>query len=302
MKITKKTATIFKYIKGVFRILRRNGPFTLIKKASGSDVVIKNLEEYGFSVFLRCDDYAVARPLLFTDHYEENVAKTLQRYLRIDSVFIDIGANIGFFSLLAARIAPKGKVLSFEPDRNNFKLLSTAILYNGLENIISAYPVAVSDQDDTIVLSDLGSSKNTGARFTAKDISTLRPLVHGPDPFFERVKAVSLDNFISDQNVDLIKIDIEGYEPFAFRGMEQILNRYKPVVIVEFAPGNLMDVGNVKPETFLDYLRELGFRMYLIEQNGRVIPVNTREQNLVSECRRRQRHHLDLLLLPEGRQ
>ena len=295
----KRIKKVLMYLKGLINILIHTSPIKMLKLASGSDVVIKQLDEYGFSIFLRCDDYAVAKPILFTQHYEEHVAKTLQRYLKLDSVFIDVGANVGFFSLLAGKNSPKGKVYSFEPDSNNYRLLRSSVIYNDLDQIVETFPFAVSDKNETLVLSDLGCAKNTGARFTAKNKEQLKPLVHGPNPVFGNVKAVSIDDFIKKQNVDLIKIDIEGYEPFAFRGMESTIKTFKPVIVTEFAPGNLRSVGLMKPELFIDYIRDLGYSINLIKASGDPVLITEKSSCFVNKCISQSCHHVDLLLLPE---
>ncbi|MBD2520536.1 FkbM family methyltransferase [Nostoc sp. FACHB-973] len=173
-----------------------------------------------------------------------------------------------FCSLLAASQCPRGKVFSFEPDKNNFQLLKTSIAYNGFEEIIQAYNFAVSDTNKTIIISDLGNTSNSGARVTADNEDFLKSLISAPDANFKNIEAVQLDTFLTEIRVDIVKIDIEGHEPFAIRGMLNILRRDKPIIFAEFAPSNLKLFGGIEPSEFLELLLDIVYDIFLVERSG----------------------------------
>lgn len=258
--------------------------------------VIKPLPRYGFTIVASVADEVIGRRLIAAGVHEDEVTAVLMRYLKPDTRFVDVGANIGFYSLLAASRCPQGKVFSFEPDARNFRLLQTSIAYNGFESIITAYPFAVSDEDTTITVSDLGNAPNSGARFTAKDEEVLRQKVHGPNPQFRRVRAVTLDALMPDEKVDILKIDIEGHEPFALRGMAGLLKRNRPVIFAELAPSNLRDLAHVEPEAYLTTFVDLGYELQVIAAE-RPIPYGRDIAKLMADFPSGA-HHVDILALP----
>jgi len=163
---------------------------------------------------------------------------------------VDVGANIGFYSLLLARyVGPAGRVLAFEPDPENFSMLKRNIEANGYSNInpINKAVGAVSTKD-YLYLSDI----HTGDHRTYPcDRRRTIP-----------VEVVALDDFLPrEQRVDLIKIDIQGFEGKALEGMKRILRSHPEVtILMEFWPKGLTQAGSV-PEEVLDGLRTLGLKI-----------------------------------------
>lgn len=276
-------------------ILEGNG-FSLRDLIPSSSDQIILLKKYNFAIIIDRNDRALAEDLIQFHAHEANVTRVLFRYLKQDICFLDIGANIGYYSLLVASQCPEAKIFSFEPDKKNFHLFKTSIFYNSYDKQIEAFPFAVSDKDETILVSDLGNNPNFGARFTGKTLKHLKSLVHGPAPYFAPVKAVKLDSFLENQRIDLIKIDIEGYEPFAIKGMINIIKRNRPVIISEFAPSNLKSVGQRSPEEYLNIFISLGYRLNVIDQNGSVLPFEQKISDLIQYHSDFNTHHLDLLI------
>ena len=90
--------------------------------------------------------------------------------------FVDVGANIGFFTLAVAQRAAQGKVWSIEPDPQNVRLLRANVMLNGLEGRVEVHHAAASDAAGEVFFSTLGYDRHIGSRFTAKDAATLRAL------------------------------------------------------------------------------------------------------------------------------
>lgn len=264
--------------------------------SSSSDQIIW-LRKYNFAMVVNGQDRAVAESLIQFQAHEPQVTEVLLRYLKPDIHFLDIGANIGYYSLLVASQCPRAQIFSFEPDKKNFQLFRTSIFYNSYDKLIKAFPLAVGEQNETIWVSDLGNNSNFGARFTAKKLAHLQAMVHGPHPYFATVKAVKLDSFLTAQRIDLIKIDIEGYEPFAIKGMINILKRDRPVIISEFAPSNLSTVGQSAAEEYLKIFTALGYQLNVIDQRGRVLPFRQSIADLIQYYSDTHFiHHLELLI------
>lgn len=187
---------------------------------------------------------------------------------REGDVVFDVGANIGWYSLLLDRVLPEGaEVYAFEPDPANFALLQENLRLNAARRVI---PVnrALAETTGTETLYRY-AAKNQGRH-------SLLPVNAG-----ERVtvRTTTLDDFaesrgLGDRVPRLIKIDVEGYEYFVLRGGEGVLRRC-PAVLTEYAPG-LMRRGGVEPRLLLELLDGHGFRPHLLGENGevRAIPVD----------------------------
>lgn len=242
------------------------------------------------------DKYA-SRPIIFLGEYEPSVSQALKARLRDSTRFLDIGANIGYYSLLVAARCPKGKVVAFEPDAGNFDLLSANLALNRFRDRVTCYPFAVGESSGSIVLSDLGNKVNRGARFTATDAETLKKHEHGPNPRYETVTLKSIDEFLPSDDFDWVKIDIEGYEPFALRGMSRLLQRCQPNLVIEFAPDNLRFFGGVEPPEMLAWILSLApYKMSVIGRRGELLHCRTVHE-VMKHHAEAGAHHLDLLFL-----
>lgn len=284
---------LLRYAGALLKALARQRPRDALRACAASPLMVKHLGEYGIDMVLDVRDKAISRPLAVIGEYEKNVAAVLARHFREDTCFLDLGANIGFFSLLAAAHCPRGQVLSFEPDPANIRLFRASIALNGFESRITLYPHAVSDRDEMLSFSNLGNAANIGARFTAKSRAALEGHA-APGAAFTEVRAVCLDTFLSGRKIDLVKVDIEGFEPYAFRGMAGLLRRDRPVVVTEFAPGTIRHISQTNPADLLALFRELGYEVGVIGPGGAVAPAAGDLSELGD------RHHVDLLLTPGG--
>lgn len=190
--------------------------------------------------------------------YEKSTTLFFKKIIQPGMTVIDIGAHIGYFTrLFAAAVGPSGHVYAFEPDPSNFALLkqNTAYLAN-----TQIYQLAVSDQMGQIDF--FHSELKTGCHSTI------------PSPLRQTkiiVSADVLDKFVDKQKidqVDVIKMDIEGGEPAALRGMEKIIAKNLQMQIVaEFNPECFKEA-NIEPSSFLRQLADLGFNIYAIRSDG----------------------------------
>ena len=142
---------------------------------------------------------------------------------------IDIGANIGYFTvLLADLVGPKGKVYAFEPDPRNFYLLQRTIERNGWTHVI-AEQKAVSNKAGEFLLYQTRSCAANTLTPSGEHISAVN------------VRVVTLDDFLSDEHhIDFVKMDTDGSEPLAIQGMVQLIRRSPNLrVLAEYEPGNL---------------------------------------------------------------
>ncbi len=200
----------------------------------------------GYSISIDTKDTDFAPGILFNRDYEPHVRAAIRRLFKPGETFVDVGANIGCISLLAASIAgPEGRVIAIEPNPNNLQRLYAGIVLNGFGNVkVMAY--AVSDRATTFSLGG-GTSNTTVTAARGVDTATMFAQAIVPD-----VELAHLPR------LDFLKIDIEGHEPHALAGCTQLIRKHNPTLLTEFAPRCLGEVERIDPR---DYLRQV-FDLY----------------------------------------
>jgi FkbM family methyltransferase len=206
-----------------------------------------------FGLFVMPNDY-IGRSILSAKQYEHHVTKVVRDILKPGGVFLDLGANLGYFTMLGASIVGEsGKVIAFEPNPQNQQLIFESIAHNKFKNV-HLFPLAASDRSSILRFTTVGS--NGGVVTENSSVQT----------FYMFVQAVPLDKILSDEpRIDLIKMDIEAHEPFALKGMENTIRRLKPHIITEFHPW-AMKLNNTQPPIeFLEQLKNLDYSLFVIE-------------------------------------
>lgn len=199
--------------------------------------------------------------IIITDSFERGERKLLRTLLRPGDYFVDVGANIGLFTVIAAHIVGKeGKVLAIEPSPLTCHKLSNQILLNQLNNV-TIEQCGVSSQEGTL---QLWQSKLNADAFN----SFGQPIQMGD---YEAVTVpVKTLSAIVRQNlgtcpVTLVKIDVEGWETHVLRGGADLLaSQNAPTLIVEFCEKALKGSGSSCRELY-DILKSYGYRLYLIQ-------------------------------------
>jgi FkbM family methyltransferase len=289
-----------RYITACLAAAVRNPPRAYLKMLSRSPYTVRDLPRYGVSMLVDVRDPAISKPILALGEYEEPFTRRLLSFIRPDSHVLDVGANIGFFTLVAARLADRGHVWSIEPDPMNVRLLRANVALNGLGDRVTVHHLAAGDADGELFFSSLGDDRNLGARFTAKAESTLLNRLPAQAPKPVRVPARALDGLLAGEKVDLIKVDVEGYEPAVFAGLRRLLTEQRPVVFTEFAPGTIRHISQTDPEALLRDFRDLDYTFSLVEENGSLSDLGQDTQAVLARHDDKQ-HHLDLLLRPRER-
>lgn len=201
--------------------------------------------------------------------YEPVETELLKRELKPGQTFVDIGANIGYYTLLAAGITgSQGKVYAFEPDAENFILLQKNVSSNGFTRV-TVVNKALSNRAGKIRLYLNEANRGDHRIYDSKDG---RPSV--------AIEALTLDSFFKklDKEIHFIKMDIQGAEAAALGGMKGLIRKNKGLKLVtEFSPGALKAFGS-DPRKYLRELESLGFRLCEIsEKNKSVKPVKPAE-------------------------
>jgi FkbM family methyltransferase len=222
----------------------------------------------GIKVHVDLDDW-IQKQIYFFGVYllEQHETRYWCDTLKEGDIVLDIGANIGYYSLLASkRVSGNGKIFSFEPVPLTFFRLVENIELNCFGNI---YPnnLAISDQDGSLELF-IADQYNTG-------MSSISP--PAGDSSVERIKVIarSVDSLVEEfalDRIDFIKIDVEGAEMMVLNGMENTLGRFSPVICIELIDSLLKEAGSSLIEAWT-YLTEKGYRPHLIGNRGKLIPM-----------------------------
>jgi FkbM family methyltransferase len=216
----------------------------------------------GFAIRVDPSDYAVGHTVALTGTYEPEVSATLREILREGATFVDIGANIGWFSLLAASlVGPEGRVIAIEPNPRNVALLRQSAKDNGFENVDVA-AVALGDRPGAAALETDGSN----GRLILVD----GPPTQAVEASFV-VATYPLDTVLSEVGtgrVDAIKMDVEGAEPLVLRGATRTISESRPLLVSEFYPLALDSSPWGNARRYLAMLRALGYRLSVIGYPG----------------------------------
>jgi FkbM family methyltransferase len=216
----------------------------------------------GFLIRVDPTDYAVGHTVARTGSYEPDVSATLREVLPRGATFVDIGANIGWFSLLAASlVGPTGRVIAVEPNPRNVALLRQSAKDNGFDNIDVA-AVALGERPGAAALETDGSN--------GRLIPIDGPPLQAVEASFV-VATFPLDTVLNELGagrVDVVKIDVEGAEPFVIRGATRTISESRPLLISEFYPLALDSSPWGNARHYLAMLRALGYQLSVIGNEG----------------------------------
>jgi FkbM family methyltransferase len=181
---------------------------------------------------------------------------------------VDIGANIGYYTLIAARlVGKKGTVYAFEPEPTNYKLLCENIAINGYTNVVPIEKAVSNATGKTklyvnAAIADVSSFAKDNVLTHSKNLDCLEVETITLDDFFERT--------VGDDRIDLMKIDVEGAEELVVDGAERVLRNNRLKVLMEFIPDQLRRAGT-DPLQLLYKLQNHGFEMKLLNERRQVL-------------------------------
>jgi FkbM family methyltransferase len=206
--------------------------------------------------------------------YEPFETALFRNEIKPGQTVLDIGANIGYYTLIAAKlVGPKGKVYAFEPDPNNFDLLKKNVETNGYTNVVLINK-AVSDKNRTSKLFLSKTNKGDHRLYDSKD---RRPFV--------TVQTIKLDDFFKhlDKKIHFIKMDIQGSEAGAVKGLKFLIKKNPHIkLITEFWPYGIKRAGDSAP-SYLIALKKLGFKIFEISEKEKT-KRPARLKNILKRC------------------
>lgn len=215
--------------------------------------------KYSFSIYSNLKDRILELDVNAT--WEEMESNFILNNLKDESVFIDVGANIGYFSMLAAQQNAR-KVLAIEPIPKTYKILKMNISHNLFTDIIEPFNVALGSRRHTErFVSSLGPKSHL--EYKVDNVHVNLPT--------ENVDVVTLDDLIKScsdiDRVDLVKVDIEGYEYAFLLGAEKTIKAFKPMILMEIEEHRLVKY-NVTAKQVFTFMSDLGYNYLFVTEDS----------------------------------
>ena len=204
--------------------------------------------------------------------YEADLMGTL---IKKGMTVVNCGANLGYYTLQMARwVGEQGHVYAFEPDPNSFRLLTKNNKANGFKNL-TLIQKAISDRAQKCFL--FFCEENRGDHQIFDDGTNRQKVL---------IDSISLDQFFTEgQQIDLVKMDIQGAEMHALKGMKKIFASNPNIVVFsEFCP-TLIERAGFSAIEFLNEIDMLGFETFLVDEDNHCIKKVSKE-TLLSLCKK----------------
>jgi FkbM family methyltransferase len=223
----------------------------------------------GIRMILDTRDIILTPLLLLEGEWERETGELIERTLQPGMTFVDVGANMGYFSCLAgARIlGGGGKLWAFEADPVTFGYLTDNINLNWFFAGVTLVQGAVHSRSGELTLHVREKYKGNTS---IADVPVAELDQIGDRSVPVPVRAISLDDYFGGDTprIDLIKIDVEGGEPFVLEGMRGLLARQPGMqVLIEWSPGQIWKTG-VNPQQVLDFFDEHRFTKRIVGGPG----------------------------------
>jgi len=251
---------------------------------SKNGLILREIQ--GSKMYLDISDPGISRELLFKGVHEELATRILRQEIKSGMTIVEIGANLGYYVLLEARIVgEEGKIYAFEPVPRNFNILTKNIEVNGYKNV-KAYCKAVSSKSGTSKIA-LTDASNWGSMLDVKAAIVsqyMKQKMHKLAREVINVDTVSLYEFLDKERVNqinLIRMDIEGYEIEVIKSMLNILKNMPPPIKLFFEIHNkVFDNPEVTIGPLLEQLLCFGFKPKYIIVHDKILK-NVRRSDFV---------------------
>jgi FkbM family methyltransferase len=227
------------------------------------DVALTQLHD-GHFIFVDPADHEMATQLIANGFWEMWTDRLIRQLVRPGDRVIDIGANLGYYTLImASLVGESGKLDSFEANPRIAQLLTRSVEFNGYAPRTTVHAAAAGNKTGTVQFTTWRHKSGSGhLALDAHD--------YPADTLKLSVPMVRLDDVVGSDRVDLIRIDAEGAEPLILEGARQTLLRSPAILIcMEWAVGMISDRRDVAQ--FLSELRGLGFRFWKIEHDASLV-------------------------------
>lgn len=221
------------------------------------DTELTRLE--AFAIFTESNDAAVGHHVRH-GQYEPDVTAVFRRFLRPGMCVLDIGANIGWFTMLSAHlVGAAGRVVAVEPNPRNARMIEASRRANRFDQV-TVCQTAAGRAPGLLVLHRAHSNGTTSAVPDGDAAALLEA---------ETVGCVRAETLLPPgRRLDFLKIDVEGAEYLALQGCEGVLKRDRPVIVTEFSPSAMPGISGIDGPGYLAWLSGLGYRLSIVLPDG----------------------------------
>jgi FkbM family methyltransferase len=226
----------------------------------------------GHKMLLNIND-RIQRRMFVKKSHEPETEIHLKNFLATSKSFLDIGANVGYFTLMAKATNPQIKVFSFEPNPNNVRKIEENINLNQFQDITLSSS-CVSDMAGEVSFSVPPVNESGWGRITND---------HLPLDNFTHIttKSITIDQLINENYFgkhipDLVKIDVEGNEFKILKGAKDFLKNHSAILCIELNEPCLLDCGSSSDE-IIGYLKDFGYKCFAIKENDQLVEAHFNE-------------------------
>jgi FkbM family methyltransferase len=265
----------------VTRGLARHSMGRKVLSAVGSRFLKKKLPSFDLLLDLE-DRWGVSKYILKYGEYDAELCRLVKNLIPPKSVCIDIGANIGFWTNFLISECEASRVYSIEPEPANLNLFRQNIDLNSSSSKVELFANAVGDKPGQL---SLFLSEDNAGDHQLYDSKEGRKQI--------QVDVKRVDDLVGQRQIDFIKMDVQGFEPYVVEGMLGILERNRDLILLtEFWPSGIKKAGS-DPQKMLDRFSERGFKFFFVDPR-----LNALTQLKVDEIHLHieEGHHIDLIL------
>ena len=273
MRLLKKTITNF-FLQSIYRIYR---PLIYL---GNNRALTKTI--YGHKMFLDTRDLSLTPHILLDGFWEKWISAIFLKEIHPGMAVIDIGANVGYYSILAAHaVGNTGRVYSFEANPEIHDILFQNLEINGFITIAQTINRAVYSENTTLEFKVYekhhgSSSIWTNNKYAEKYNDKINII---------KTNTTTLDSFFPPgSKVDFIKIDAEGAEPHILNGAKRLIKENdNPPILMEWAP-DLLHQSNQRTIDLYNIITELGYKIYRINNDSSLVPSEFNELSSIEWC------------------
>ncbi len=237
---------------------------------------------YGHKILLDTRDMSLTPHILMDGKWEEWITNVFLSLIREGDTVIDIGCNIGYYSLLAAgAVGENGKVICYEANKELADLAFHSLHMNGFHDRTDVRNKAIYSKNTTITFSMFEKFKGSSGIWVTDELARS---YH--DKLIKiNIEAATLDSEIpAGTKVDLLKIDTEGAEPHIIEGAKRVLQENEEIkIIMEFCP-MMIDASFGSTNRFYEILKEMGFSLFRIKTDSRLEEITKENLSAINHC------------------
>ncbi len=238
---------------------------------------------FGHKMFVDSRDLSLTPHLILDGYWELWITRVFQQLVKPGMRVVEVGANVGYYTLLACQhIGAKGSLLALDANPSMAKIVTDNLNINGYAGFAKVMCKAAYSEATTLSFDVFTDHIASSTLFMDQAAATSLG-----DTFQSvQVEAVRIDDLIAPgERVDFIKIDAEGAELHVLQGAHRVLHENADIkLVVEHSPSILAHVHAGSPSVVFDYVTSLGFQVFRIDPESRLIPSSFEELAAVGHC------------------